>query len=248
MALCSLQGRGVAAVLRRQVLPAAAASSSGLTVTAQVFAACLVLCAMLESSHAVSLTAVMSTELWPSIEGSLRRHVKRLTDELRMAATEEVNSLLLTSVDANSGADTAPRPVQVPASGLVVCSSLVREMAGLATLLAPIIIGTPKLVATLKKTLIDMFTAVTQTASFTLRSHIEGLSEGGAPAAADLARLLPAIMEVLAGLVDDQLAEALAPLTVQAGPILDVKAMDKALNAMYRECQDATQAVRTPTA
>lgn len=49
--------------------------------------------------------------------------------------------------------------VQVP-SQLVTCSTLVREVSLLAEMLAPI--ATPKLSATFKKALTDMFTAASQ--------------------------------------------------------------------------------------
>lgn len=68
--------------------------------------------------------------------------------------------------------------------------------------------------------------------------------EASAEDAAALSMLLPAIMEQLAGLIEEQLIDAVAPLAAQAGQCLDVQAMDKALNTMYRECQAAARAAR----
>jgi hypothetical protein len=80
-----------------------------------------------------------------------------------------------------------------------------------------------------------------QTIGFTLRSHLESAS---AEAAAGLAPLLPGIMEVLAGLIEDALPAAAAPLAAAAGPVLDVRAMDRALQALYRECSSGSRGGR----
>jgi hypothetical protein len=80
-----------------------------------------------------------------------------------------------------------------------------------------------------------------QTIGFTLRSHLESAS---AEAASGLAPLLPGIMEVLAGLIEDALPAAAAPLAAAAGPVLDVRAMDRALQALYRECSSGSRAGR----
>jgi hypothetical protein len=50
--------------------------------------------------------------------------------------------------------------IQVAVSGLLVVSSLAKEVALLSELLAPI--ATPKLAATFKKALLDLFHAATQ--------------------------------------------------------------------------------------
>ncbi len=44
--------------------------------------------------------------------------------------------------------------------------------------------------------------------------------------------LLPAMMECLAGLIEEGIPEALTPFTSIAGPIVDGKVLDKSLNAM----------------
>jgi hypothetical protein len=51
-------------------------------------------------------------------------------------------------------------------------------------------------------------------------------------------------MEVLAGLIEDELPTAVAPFAVQAGPVIDGKAMDRALNALYRECTTSARAAK----
>ncbi|KAF6253828.1 hypothetical protein COO60DRAFT_1642879 [Scenedesmus sp. NREL 46B-D3] len=202
------QARGAANILLRHVLSAAAAASTGLHTTVQVVAMCMVLCAMLEDSHAISLSSTLMSELWPCVDGSLRRHLKRFGEELRMAATEEVNSLVLAALAAG-GTSAVQRG--------------------------------PKLGATFKKALTDIFCAATQTIGFTLRSHLESASP---EAAAGLAPLLPGIMEVLAGLTEDALPAAAAPLAAAAGPVLDVRAMDRALQALYRECSKGSRGAR----
>jgi hypothetical protein len=80
-----------------------------------------------------------------------------------------------------------------------------------------------------------------QSIGFTLRSHLEAAS---AESAAGLAPLLPGIMEVLAGLIEDALPAAAAPLAAAAGPVLDVRAMDRALQALYRECSSGSRTGR----
>lgn len=90
----------------------------------------------------------------PPVPGALRRHLKRFTDELRMAATEEVNSLVLGCLGGSR---------QVAAgglTGLVAGSLLCREAAALARVLEPI--GSPRLAATFRQALLDCFTAATQ--------------------------------------------------------------------------------------
>lgn len=83
------------------------------------------------------------------------------------------------------------------------------------------------------------FPSPTQTISFTLKSHLDE------PAAASaLSSLLPGIMEVLAGLIEDELPTAVAPLAAQVGPVIDGKAMDRALNALYRECTTSARAAK----
>lgn len=78
-----------------------------------------------------------------------------------------------------------------------------------------------------------------QTISFTLKSHLED------PAAASaLSSLLPGIMEVLAGLIEEELPTAVAPLAAQVGPLIDGKAMDRALNALYRDCTTSARAAK----
>ncbi|KAF8071388.1 EXO84A [Scenedesmus sp. PABB004] len=214
------EARGVAAVLRRHVLAPAAAASTGLHTTVQVVSLALVLAAMLEASHAISLSATLATELYPPVDSALRRHLKRFTDELRMAATEEVNSLVLGARGAGGGA------VRVPP--LVSGASLAKEVGMLAELLAPI--ATPQLAATLRKALTDVFAAATQTISLTLRSHLEGDGAGA------LAGLLPGVMERLSALIEEGLVSSVAPFAARGGPVLDAKAMDAALGALYSDC------------
>lgn len=78
-----------------------------------------------------------------------------------------------------------------------------------------------------------------QTITFALKSHMRD-----GPRAACLSRLLPGIMEGLAGLIEG-LPPALAPFASRGGPVLDARAMDRVLNAMYR---DVTAAVRSAKA
>lgn len=59
-----------------------------------------------------------------------------------------------------------------------------------------------------------------------------------------LSALLPGVMEVLAGLIEDELPAAVAPFAAQAGPVIDGKAMDRALNALYRDCTASARAAR----
>lgn len=84
-----------------------------------------------------------------------------------------------------------------------------------------------------------MLLLLLQTISFTLKSHLEDPS-----AAATLSSLLPGIMEVLAGLIENDLPEAVLPFTVQAGPVIDGRVMDRALNNLYRECTTSARAAR----
>lgn len=51
-------------------------------------------------------------------------------------------------------------------------------------------------------------------------------------------------MEVLAGVIEEGLSEAVAVLSAQCGPIIDGKSMDMALNAMYKECQAISRAAK----
>lgn len=44
-------------------------------------------------------------------------------------------------------------------------------------------------------------------------------------------------MEALAALIEEGLPDALAPLEALSGPVVDPKQLDKAINALYRECQ-----------
>lgn len=83
-----------------------------------------------------------------------------------------------------------------------------------------------------------------QTVGFTLCSHLEESASN----AARLAPLLPGIMEVFAGLIEDQLADAVAPYAAQAGPVMDVRAMDRALQALYKQCSAGSRASRTAAA
>lgn len=232
----SREARGCAGMLRQHVLSAATAASTGLHTTIHVVAMSLVLCAMLEDSHSISLSSVFSTELWPSIDTALRRHLKRFTEEMRMSAAEEVNSLVVSSLTAAEGRGTSgSMPVQVPS--LVTCVTLRAEVTMLAELLAPI--ANPQLAATFRRALLDIFLAATQTISFTLKSHLEDPSAG-----ATLSSLLPGIMEVLAGLIENDLPEAVLPFTLQAGPVIDGRAMDRALNNLYRECTTSARAAK----
>jgi hypothetical protein len=80
-----------------------------------------------------------------------------------------------------------------------------------------------------------------QTIGFMLRSHLEAASP---EACAGLSPLLPGIMEVLAGLIEDGLPAAAAPLAAAAGPVLDVRAMDRALQALYREASSGSRGGR----
>lgn len=80
-----------------------------------------------------------------------------------------------------------------------------------------------------------------QTIGFTLRSHLEASSPEAAPG---LAPLLPGLMEVLAGLIEDGLPAAAAPLAAAAGPVVDVRAMDRALQALYREASSGSRSGR----
>lgn len=229
------QARGAASILLRHVLTAAAAASTGLHATVQVVSMALVQCSMLEASHAISLGATLMTELWGCVDGSLRRHLKRFSEELRMAATEEVNSRVAAALAA--GGTSA---VQVP-SQLVACSSLVREVGLLAEVLAPLAGAAPKLGATFRAALTAVFCAASQTIGFTLRSHLEASSPEAAPG---LAPLLPGLMEVLAGLIEDGLPAAAAPLAAAAGPVVEVRAMDRALQALYREASSGSRSDR----
>jgi hypothetical protein len=43
----------------------------------QVVSMCLVLCAMLEGSHAISLSSSLMSELWPCVDGEARCHSSR---------------------------------------------------------------------------------------------------------------------------------------------------------------------------
>eukprot|EP00878_Enallax_costatus_P013401 GHUV01014013.1.p1 GENE.GHUV01014013.1~~GHUV01014013.1.p1 ORF type:complete len:422 (+),score=154.88 GHUV01014013.1:285-1550(+) len=231
------EARFVAAMLRRHVLTAAAAASTGLHTTVQVVAMTQVLAGMLELSHSVSLTSTLTTELWPSVDGALRRHLKRFTDELRMAATEEINTLVLNALAAAEAGGSSKAAVQVPS--LLTGTSLCREVAMLAELLAPI--ANPKLAATFRKALTDIFTAATQTISFTLKSHMEASAANSIA----LAPLIPAVMEVLAGIIEEGLSDGVAVFSAHSGPVIDGKSMDRALSTMYKECQLSSRAAKS---
>jgi hypothetical protein len=87
--------------------------------------------------------------------------------------------------------------------------------------------------------LLLLLSLLLQTISFTLKSHLEDPSAG-----ATLSSLLPGIMEVLAGLIENDLPEAVLPFTLQAGPVIDGRAMDRALNNLYRECTTSARAAK----
>lgn len=84
---------------------------------------------------------------------------------------------------------------------------------------------------------------VTQTIGFTLRSHLEA-----APEADVLAPLLPAVMEQLAGVIEEGLPDAVSRLAGAAGPLIDARGMDRALNALYRDVSTAGKVARAAAA
>lgn len=79
-----------------------------------------------------------------------------------------------------------------------------------------------------------------QSITFTLKSHIDASTAN----ATALAPLVPAIMEVLAGIIEEGLSDATAVFSAQSGPVIDGKSMDRALNTMYKECQASTRAAK----
>eukprot|EP00877_Chromochloris_zofingiensis_P001255 jgi/Chrzof1/1112/Cz01g40160.t1 len=79
-----------------------------------------------------------------------------------------------------------------------------------------------------------------QTIGATIRSHMEATAGN----TAKLQPLVPAIMDCLGGLIEDGLPEALSAFSKVAGPVVDASALDKCLNAMYRECQAGSRAAK----
>lgn len=55
-------------------------------------------------------------------------------------------------------------------------------------------------------------------------------------------------LQVLAGLLEDELPTAVAPFATQAGPVIDARAMDRALNTLYRECTASARAAKAAAA
>jgi hypothetical protein len=58
----------------------------------------------------------------------------------------------------------------------------------------------------------------------------------------------PLHMQVLAGMLEDELPTAVAPFATQAGPVIDGRAMDRALNTLYRECTASARAAKAAAA
>lgn len=69
-----------------------ASGSRGVLVAAQVVAMTQVLAAMLESSHSVSLTAPLTTELWPSVDGESATATVSVTCTLRLRPADSATA------------------------------------------------------------------------------------------------------------------------------------------------------------
>lgn len=65
--------------------------------------------------------------------------------------------------------------------------------------------------------------------------------EAGGPAGESLLARLPGVLEGLAEVAEKGLGDALAPFAAAAGPVLDVKAADRALGSLYRDCTAASK-------
>jgi hypothetical protein len=72
-----------------------------------------------------------------------------------------------------------------------------------------------------------------------MKSHI-----CDAPSAAALSGLLPGVMEGLAGLIEEELPAGVAAFEAAAGPVIDGKALDRGLNAMFKDVTAAARAAR----
>lgn len=79
-------------------------------------------------------------------------------------------------------------------------------------------------------------------------SSLKGHLQASAEDLPLLQPLVPAAMEALAGLMEEAMPDVLAPLERLSGPIIDPKQLDKAINALYRECQAVTAGRKAPAA
>lgn len=69
--------------------------------------------------------------------------------------------------------------------------------------------------------------------------------EASARNATALAPLIPAVMEVLAGIIEEGLSDGVAVFSAHNGPVVDGKSMDRALSTMYKECQMSSRAAKS---
>lgn len=222
------EARGCATALKRNAL--AAAAVGGLAAAVQVVSLALIFAHELEATHAVSVTAPMLQELWPSLDAALKHHLKRFQDDLRAVTAEEVDDLALQAV-----ADIIKRvsPDGPPQVTLVTPSTLTDEIRTLAQLMAPL--EGPKLVPTMRRIVKELFEGYVKVITATLKRHIEA-----APAnTRKLQPLVAPLMEEVAAIIEAGVPEALAPFTRAAGRAFDPKELDKALQAMYSECSAA---------
>lgn len=83
-----------------------------------------------------------------------------------------------------------------------------------------------------------MMPHASQATSLALCSQLEA----GGPAGESLLARLPGVLEGLAEVAEKGLGDALAPFAAAAGPVLDVKAADRALSSLYRDCTAASKA------
>ncbi|KAI8463224.1 MAG: hypothetical protein J3K34DRAFT_153633 [Monoraphidium minutum] len=228
------EARGCAAALKRNALAAAAAAAVGsLEATTQIISLALIFCRELEASHMVSVTAAVSAELWPSLDGALKRHVRRFNDEIRMVTAAEVDDLVLQAVGDVIKRIAPDGPPQVT---LVSTATLASELRSLSELMAPMEV--PKLAAVMRKIVRDVFEGYVQVVSSNLRRHIDASPSG----ARKLQPLVAPVMEEIASLLEVGIPGALAPFEARAGPAHDPRELDAALQALYSECSAACSA------
>lgn len=221
------EAKQCASLLRRHALSPFAAPS-GLQASVQCVALAVVFCSVLEHTHGLSLVAAFSGEVLPHIEGVLKRHVRRLGEELRASAGEELNTLAMQCISQGGGAGSW----WSSGSGLTLISSgtLVSEVKAMVETLQPL--GSPRVAAAVRKAVLELFSAITQAAASTFARFFQAEKSYDQV----LRGLAEALMRHLGTVVEAQLPAAVAPLDVYTSPLCDVEQLDGMLDTVAQQC------------
>jgi hypothetical protein len=102
------EARACAQLLRRHALSPFAAAA-GLPATVQCVSLALVFVYALEKSHSLSVSAPFAAELWPHIEAVTKRHLRRVGEELKVNAQEEVALMAMQAAMVTGQKQAGPR-------------------------------------------------------------------------------------------------------------------------------------------